>query len=118
MRKVRIHRDGGDGEGLWAAFSDEGLKDYADDNSHGKVIPCILVNSAINFYPNNSWGLYIPVTTNGSTRPECNLNQVDFKTPIFCQERIDGEAKAEAKTKAKTKKAPKTKAKKCKCDHC
>lgn len=118
FRKIRIHRDGSDGEGLWAAFSDEGVKLYDDDkvSTNTPALPVILVNSALNFYPHNSWGLYIPVKLMGGNRPECNLNEMEGDL-IFCQERLDGEAKEKAKT-AKPKKATKAKAKKCKCGHC
>lgn len=106
LRKIRIHRDGTDGESLWAYFSDAGAKAYDDDTARTSeyAFPVILANSALNFYPNNSWGLYIPVRMMGPQRPECNLNDVDFSKPIFCRERSIAENEAKGKKKKKTKK--------------
>jgi hypothetical protein len=103
-RKVRIHNNGEDSEGIWACFSDEGIKAYTNDTlpSNEHTFPAILVNSALFFYPRNSWGLYIPVKMMGPNRPECNIADLDGAM-IFCQERLDADAK-KAKSKGKLSK--------------
>jgi hypothetical protein len=95
MRKIRIHVNGEDGEGIWAAFSDEGVKKY-DSDVRGETIPAILVNDALAFYPNRSWGLYLPVVLQGGSRPDCDISKIQFgKNPPFCQEAIDAKKKLE-----------------------
>ncbi len=59
---------------------------------------CILQNSALHFYPMNSWGLYVPVRFNGNTRPILDLAHMDGDMH-FCKERKDAEAKQVAEEK-------------------
>lgn len=100
FRKVNLHRNGGDVEGVWASFSDEDLPKYSDDTVSGEVAVVILVNSALHLYPHNSWGLYVPVTFKGASRPECNLNTLAGDM-IFCLERVEAEADEKKKTEQK-----------------
>lgn len=99
LRKINLVWDGADSEGVWAAFSDEGVKQYdANTNSTTYTGVCILQNSALHFYPMNSWGLYVPVRFNGNTRPTLDLAHMDGDL-IFCKERKDAEAKQVAEEK-------------------
>lgn len=102
LRKVNIYDEGKDGEGVWAAFSDEGLKLY--DDPRGRTAEyagvCILQNSPLNFYPMNGWGAYIPVKFNGASRPSMDVADMTGKM-IFCKERIEQEAASAAKEKEK-----------------
>jgi hypothetical protein len=103
FRKISLHRNNDTAEGIWACFSDEGIKKYEDIfRSEGYVLPVILVNSALAFYPHNSWGLYIPVKLRGAARPDCDIAHLTGEF-IFCQERLDMEAK-ETKKKKKARK--------------
>lgn len=91
-RKVRLHNKGEDSEGVWAAFSDEGVKLH-DSNISGQLVPFILLNDALNFYPRQSWGLYLVAELKGCDRPSCDLSTIDFSNyPLFCQEQIDAAA--------------------------
>lgn len=99
LRKINIVWDGADSEGVWAAFSDEGVKQYdADVNSPSYTGVCILQNNALHFFPRASWGLYVPVRFNGSTRPTLDLAHMAGDM-IFCKERKDAEAKQVAEEK-------------------
>lgn len=99
LRKINIVRDGKESEGVWAAFSDEGVKQYDSDKRTSEyACPCILQNSALHFFPMNSWGLYVPVKFNGSTRPILDLAHMTGSTH-FCKERVEAEAKEKGKEK-------------------
>lgn len=70
-RKVRLSNAGKDVEGIWAAFlSKEDLEAYDNNHSRGDRVRCILLNHALNFMPNPSWGRVIEGKTRGGERPE------------------------------------------------
>lgn len=98
LRKINIYHSGADCEGLWAAFSDEGVKDYdSHKNSHEEYQGvCVLQNDALHFYPTASWGLYVPVKWKGGVRPVLDLADMAGSF-IWCKERRDLEAKEKAK---------------------
>ena len=85
-RKINMTRGGKDSEGLWAAFSDDDLKKY-DGNARSQeyATVCILMNAPIHFYPNNLWGVYMPVKFNGDLRPSVDINDLDG-SPVFSRE--------------------------------
>lgn len=105
-RKINLNRGGKESEGLWAAFSDADLKKY-DGNvrSPGYAAVCILMNAPIHFYPNNLWGVYMPVKFNGDLRPSVDINDLDG-APVFSREATEAHermAKEEKAAAAETK---------------
>lgn len=99
LRKVNLVRDGADSEGVWAAFSDEGVKQYDSDKGTSAYSGvCILQNNALHFFPRASWGLYVPVKFNGNTRPTLDIAHMAGGMH-FCKERIEQEAAHKAKEK-------------------
>lgn len=77
--KVRLHNNDEDVEGIWACLNDEIFKQY-QDNSHTSDYEyyATLRNDAVGFYPRKSWGMIIPIKFNGSERPDCNIDIIDF----------------------------------------
>jgi hypothetical protein len=73
--KVRLHDCDQDGEGIWAVVSDE-TKAAIDANvsTRGPEHVAALRNSALMFYPANSWGWIIPIRLQGNLVPECDVN--------------------------------------------
>lgn len=97
LRKINIYCDGTDCEGVWAAFSDAGVKDYdSDRRGTGYEGVCILQNAPLNFYPMNGWGAYVPVKFNGGTRPSMDVADMTGNM-LLCEERIKQEAELAAK---------------------
>lgn len=82
LRKINIDWDGEDGEGLWAYFSDEAIKQYENDNYTDGSTVIVLANSPLAFYPHNFWGAFLPVKFRGDNRPYCNLSELSG-TPLF-----------------------------------
>ena len=81
--KVRLHHNEGDGEGIWACIDDKDKADYDVRDSKPTRV-ATLRNSAIMFYPNDSWGCIIPVRFDGEKRPECNVDWIaDDSDMIF-----------------------------------
>ena len=83
--KVRLHHNEGDGEGIWACIDDKDKADYENDVRDSQPTRvATLRNSAIMFYPNDSWGCIIPVRFDGEKRPECNVDWIaDDSDMIF-----------------------------------
>lgn len=105
LRKVNIYRDGKESEGVWAAFSDEGVKVYdSKRTSKGYEGVCILQNNALHFFPHASWGLYVPLKFRSDSR--ATLDLVDMAGGMhWCKEREEASRKAdEAKAAEKAKK--------------
>lgn len=75
--KVTLSYDGFNTEGIWAVVSDKDLEDIKNHKSTGYFI-CMLVNNAICFYPNNSWGLHVVAKFNGDARPISYRNWVNY----------------------------------------
>lgn len=73
--KVDLHFDGKDHEGIWAVVPDELKTKHNDDNETGYGFAS-LRNHALAFYPNESWGLVIPIKFRGSDRPECDMSLI------------------------------------------
>lgn len=90
-RKINMTRGGKDSEGLWAAFDDTGLTQH-DGNARtdGYAAVCILLNPPLHFYPNNLWGVYMPVRFNGMERPSVDINDLDGEA-VFSKEAIDAQ---------------------------
>lgn len=108
LRKVNIYRDGKDSEGVWAAFSDEGVKVY-DSKRVSKDYEgvCILQNDALHFYPHGSWGLYVPLRFHGASRATLDLADMGGYM-LWCEERKEANRKANRKAD-EAKKAEKAK---------
>jgi hypothetical protein len=90
QRKLRLHNKGGDSEGIWIALQDKDMEKYEKEYT-GKDYEtvAILLNNALNFYPNSSWGMYIPVKFRGEDRPECDISLIDFSNPPnFCEDAL------------------------------
>ena len=87
-RKINMVRGGKESEGVWAAFDEVGLAQY-DGNARtdGYAAVCILMNPPLHFYPNNLWGVYMPVKFNGEGRPTVDIDDLDG-SPVFSQEAI------------------------------
>lgn len=68
--KINLADRDGEIEGIWVAFlTEEDKKRYNNDGSSGEDIRCILLNHALCFYPNPTWGRMLVGKTNGSQRP-------------------------------------------------
>lgn len=91
LRKIRIHWDNQDAEGLWAYFSDADVKRY-DSDARSTVYDAVVVlaNAPIMFYPNNFWGAYVPIKLMGSVRGELNVADLEG-TPLFHSKRYEAE---------------------------
>jgi hypothetical protein len=77
--KVRLHTNGENGEGIWACVNDETKKLHDDDSfTSGYEFYATLRNDALAFYPNQSWGMVIPIKFNANERPECDIKEIDF----------------------------------------
>lgn len=69
--KVNLKDQDGDAEGIWAAFLTlEDKAKYESSQSRGEKVRAILLNHAVCFFPNPTWGRVIEGTTNGDKRPE------------------------------------------------
>lgn len=76
--KVRLHNNDNDTEGIWACVSDKDFEDIQNNVSDsGPTRIANLRNSALMFYPNNSWGWYIPIQLNGSNRADCDVRWIE-----------------------------------------
>ena len=75
--KVRLHDCDTDVEGIWAVVSDETKRDI-DNNveTRGPKHVASLRNSALMFYPEQSWGWIIPIRLCGNNRAECDINWI------------------------------------------
>ncbi len=81
--KVKLHNNNDDVESIWAVVDEETMKKYNNDIiTNGYEYYASLRNSAVAFYPNNSWGLIIPIKFNGSDIPECNIDIINFEKII------------------------------------
>lgn len=75
--KVSLHSNGNDIEGIWACISDKDKADYDNNVSDSEPTRvATLRNSAVMFYPNNSWGLCVPIKFKGTERPECDVTWI------------------------------------------
>lgn len=93
--KLNLNRDGkANGEGIWVVISEKDRIDH-DANKSGGMFVGKLVNHAIRFYPNASWGLYVVGEFRGFNRPVANLNWVDYNDPNnrFWSDEVPEEAK-------------------------
>lgn len=76
--KLNLNRNGGaNGEGIWAVISAKDFMVY-QKNQNGGMFVAKLVNHAVEFFPNASWGLYIVGEFRGEYRPVANLTWVDY----------------------------------------
>lgn len=68
IRKINLIDDDGDGESIWVnLLNSEGTNIY-DGKSHGDHIYGVLLNNAVVFLPNQSWGVVIKIITQGENR--------------------------------------------------
>lgn len=68
--KLNLVDSEGDSEGIWGAFiTEEDRKKYNDNSSSGEEVRCILLNHAVCFFPQPSWGRVLTGKTKGSSRP-------------------------------------------------
>jgi len=68
--KINLVDPEGEIEGIWVAFlTEEDKKKYNDDRSSGEEIRCVLLNHALCFYPNPTWGRMLVGKTCGPQRP-------------------------------------------------
>lgn len=69
--KINLKDRGGDTEGIWAAFLTlEDKAKYESNQSRGETVRALLLNDAVCFFPNPTWGRIVTGKTNGSKRPE------------------------------------------------
>lgn len=81
--KVRLHDNGVNGEGIWACLRDEDMEDYQNGVTDSEPIRlATLRNAPLNYYPDNNWGMVIPVRFDGEMRPEFDINWLDEEAPI------------------------------------
>lgn len=73
--KVDLSDKGEDHEGIWAAFISKEDRALYDSNSHGKTVRAVLLNHAVNFLPNPTWGRVITGKTNGTQRAAFDRNE-------------------------------------------
>jgi hypothetical protein len=70
LGKVSSIDSNGDREGIWVTFvTEEDRKLYDDDTSVGEKISVVLMNHALCFCPNGTWGRVITGVTAGSSNP-------------------------------------------------
>ncbi len=77
MTKVKLSINEKNVEGIWICVSDE-TKILLNKNTSDDYFIARLANDALNFFPNRSWGLHILCKTNGTLRPLCDLNWIDY----------------------------------------
>lgn len=95
LRKIRLHRNGQDGEGLWAFFSDADVERYDNDAVSSKYdTVAVLANAPLMFWPSNFWGAFVPIKMMGATRGELNISDLTG-TPLFHSKRYEAEDAAE-----------------------
>lgn len=98
LRKIRLHRDGQDGEGLWAFFNDVDVERYDNDAVSSKYdTVAVLANAPLMFWPSNFWGAFVPIKMMGATRGELNISDLTG-TPLFHSKRYEAEESAEDDT--------------------
>lgn len=67
--KVRLVDDDGNGEGIWGAIITNEDRALYEGTTVGETFRIILLNNALCFHPNHSWGRVLEGKTNGSKRP-------------------------------------------------
>ena len=67
--KVQLYDPDGDGEGIWVAFISQEDRALYDGNTNGETLRAVLLNHAVCFFPNPTWGRVITGKTKGSNRP-------------------------------------------------
>jgi hypothetical protein len=67
--KVNLDDNDGNCEGVWVAFITSEDRKLYDGSSTNKTLRAVLLNDALYFYPNRSWGRVITGKTNGQNRP-------------------------------------------------
>lgn len=67
--KVNLFDDENDPEGIWAAFVSKEDRALYEGSGTGEEIHAVLLNHALAFYPNPTWGRVIIGKTNGTNRP-------------------------------------------------
>lgn len=67
--KVNLIDDEGDSEGIWLALITERDREAYSSRSTGEEIRGVLLNHALAFFPNPTWGRVIKGTTQGVSRP-------------------------------------------------
>lgn len=80
--KIRVHDNEKDGEGCWAFLSNADMEKYEDDSCED-VLVAVLANDLLHFYPEQSFGMFIPVKCMGNNRPECDLSKFDMTMKIY-----------------------------------
>ena len=80
LGKVQLLVKTGPNEGIWVCFSEATIQKYNDNNCFDRVVG-MLANDALCFKPAPSWGMYIPVQLNGSNRPYCDMDWIDWSKP-------------------------------------
>jgi len=68
--KINLVDSAGESEGIWAALiTPEDDARYINHASKGEIVRAVLLNHALHFFPNPSWGRVVEGKTNGSSRP-------------------------------------------------
>lgn len=80
--KVKLHINEENVENIWAVLDDATMQIYNKDTNSDYKYFAVLRNHAIAFYPNPSWGMVIPIKFNGTERPECDINIIDFDKTV------------------------------------
>jgi len=80
LGKVQLLVPVGPNEGIWVCFTEAGKQKYEDDTCHDLIVG-MLANDALCLQPTPSWGMYIPVQLNGSNRPYCDMEWIDWSKP-------------------------------------
>lgn len=71
--KVNLVDSGGESEGIWIAFLDKESKARYDNDSSSVEFWGVLLNDALHYLPNRSWGRVVSGKTNGSYRPRLSV---------------------------------------------
>jgi hypothetical protein len=84
--KINLIDEYGQSEGMWSVYlTDKVKKDY-DKNVEGLVLPCILINNALCYFPNRSWGIVVNARTTGQGRPVAYATEHIEKVKSFYKE--------------------------------
>ncbi len=67
--KINLEDEDGEREGIWIAFITEEDRELYHGNTTGETVRGVLLNHALCFTPNPTWGRVLIGKTNGDQRP-------------------------------------------------